>query len=477
MKRAVVRAKIKPAGQGVKPKARRRAATSPTTATKKRAAQRRPAKPKTVAKKKKMIARVGAVKTRRPAVRHKVAARRPRLKIPALLLAGDEPEVAPPSGPGEKFALGPETPAAHFAAEAALLPAAYGTGRLFLTARDPHWLHAHWDLTPTEQFRHNAKSEDRHLILRLHAGAATGKTVSEIHVHPESRYWFTHVERAGEKYVAELGYYQTGHKWKSLATSGVAATPPGTVSSDSTVEFATIPLELHFETMLALLQEGGAAPSPAAPGSAFPLARAIEKARAAGHLLFHKAEAGASPAAWTPEQAAALAEFIATSQPGRVAAGSPEAGGPPGGPAGLAGPGGQGDLDFGNRAGEFGSPDFGGLSFPGESSPSSPFGGGPEAPPGFWFSVNAELVVYGATEPNATVTIGGKPIALQPDGSFRYRFTLPDGAYELPIVAVAADGTDARAAELKFSRATEIRGDVGVSPQDPSLNPPTPGSV
>jgi hypothetical protein len=48
----------------------------------------------------------------------------------------------------------------------------------------------------------------------------------------------------------------------------------------------------------------------------------------------------------------------------------------------------------------------------------------------FWFNVNAELVVYGATEPDATVTIGGRMIKLRPDGSFSYRFALPDGAYE-----------------------------------------------
>ena len=40
------------------------------------------------------------------------------------------------------------------------------------------------------------------------------------------------------------------------------------------------------------------------------------------------------------------------------------------------------------------------------SSVSSPYGG-LEQKKGFWFNVNAELIIYGATEPNATVTIGG----------------------------------------------------------------------
>jgi len=88
---------------------------------------------------------------------------------------------------------------------------------------------------------------------------------------------------------------------------------------------------------------------------------------------------------------------------------------------------------------------------------------------GFWFNVNAELIVYGATEPDATVSIGGRKIKLRPDGSFSYRFALPDGNYEMPVVAISADETDGRAAELKFSRGTEYRGDVGAHPQDPSL--------
>ena len=96
---------------------------------------------------------------------------------------------------------------------------------------------------------------------------------------------------------------------------------------------------------------------------------------------------------------------------------------------------------------------------------------------GFWFNVNAELIVYGATEPTAAVSIGGRIIKLRPDGSFSYRFALPDGQYELPVVAVSADQTDGRAAELRFSRGTEYRGDVGSTPQDPELKAPEPANL
>jgi hypothetical protein len=105
------------------------------------------------------------------------------------------------------------------------------------------------------------------------------------------------------------------------------------------------------------------------------------------------------------------------------------------------------------------------------SSISSPFGGA-ERRKGFWFNVNAELIIYGATEPDASVTIGGRKIKLRPDGTFSFRFILPDGNYNLPAVAVSADGDDARCADLSFSRATEYRGEVGAHPQDPTMRPP-----
>jgi hypothetical protein len=61
---------------------------------------------------------------------------------------------------------------------------------------------------------------------------------------------------------------------------------------------------------------------------------------------------------------------------------------------------------------------------------------------GFWFRLGTELIVYGATEPDAKVTNQGRPIKLRPDGTFTVRFDLPDGEQVIPAVAVSADGID-----------------------------------
>jgi len=65
-------------------------------------------------------------------------------------------------------------------------------------------------------------------------------------------------------------------------------------------------------------------------------------------------------------------------------------------------------------------------------------------PKGFWLTVNTELIVYGQTEADAKLTVGGRPVALRPDGSFSLRFFLPDGKQVIPVVATSSDGEQVR---------------------------------
>jgi hypothetical protein len=58
----------------------------------------------------------------------------------------------------------------------------------------------------------------------------------------------------------------------------------------------------------------------------------------------------------------------------------------------------------------------------------------------FWLQVHTELVLYGATEPDAKVTVQGASVRLNPDGTFSLRYALPDGEQVLDVKAVNADG-------------------------------------
>ena len=73
----------------------------------------------------------------------------------------------------------------------------------------------------------------------------------------------------------------------------------------------------------------------------------------------------------------------------------------------------------------------------------------------FWLVVNCELIVYGATEPDAKITIQGREIELRPDGTFSMRFTLPDGKQVIPVDAVSNDGVDHRKITPIVTRKTE----------------------
>jgi hypothetical protein len=73
----------------------------------------------------------------------------------------------------------------------------------------------------------------------------------------------------------------------------------------------------------------------------------------------------------------------------------------------------------------------------------------------FWFRIDAELIVYGATEPDARVTLQSEPIRLRPDGTFTMRFSLPDSRQIIPAVAASADGIEERTIVLAVERNTK----------------------
>lgn len=73
---------------------------------------------------------------------------------------------------------------------------------------------------------------------------------------------------------------------------------------------------------------------------------------------------------------------------------------------------------------------------------------------GFWFVVDAELIVYGATDPAARVWVQGKEVPLRPDGTFTLRFALPDGLQHIPATAESPDKIEERTITIDVSRKT-----------------------
>ena len=87
-----------------------------------------------------------------------------------------------------------------------------------------------------------------------------------------------------------------------------------------------------------------------------------------------------------------------------------------------------------------------GTGVTGDSAKQSPFE----------FEVDAELIVHGATQPDALVTLRGEPVKVRSDGTFAVRFNLPDRRHVLPMVASSRDGALQRTIILAVDRNTKV---------------------
>lgn len=74
---------------------------------------------------------------------------------------------------------------------------------------------------------------------------------------------------------------------------------------------------------------------------------------------------------------------------------------------------------------------------------------------GFYFWLECELIIYGGTESDAKVTMQGRPVKLRPDGTFSFRYALPDGRFIFDCHAESADGIEERVITPVVSRNTE----------------------
>ena len=79
----------------------------------------------------------------------------------------------------------------------------------------------------------------------------------------------------------------------------------------------------------------------------------------------------------------------------------------------------------------------------------------------FDLEVDAELIVYGVTQPGAYVTMQGEPVKVHADGTFRVRIEMPNRRQVLPIVASTADGAARQMVVMAVERNTKSMGLTG----------------
>ncbi len=382
--------------------------------------------------------------------------------IPPILLEGDHPVKLPGSAPAVSAVATP-TPTAANSQPPGVPPAAVaaivkseskrvwtaavepkfavpfpGAGSLWLVARDPFDLCAHWNLDVAALAAYAA---DHQGTWRLRVWVEMpGAWLANDQLLPlGASHRFVPVLMPATRYVAEVGFEAKDGSWQGLAVSQPVSTPADAVSMDTEVTMATVAPEPVTPEVLRRLQPDAAA----VPTAGFPLLSLPDLAKASQLTALVWRALSQSGVGNSGEVTELVGEHVI--------------------------------LPGGARLG----PTAGGPELAVEALPSSESVPLPPTAPArnFWFNVNAEVILYGSTERDARVTIGGRPVKLRDDGSFSFRFALPDGEFKLPVVAISSAGDDQRAADVTFARSTALRGDVGAHPTDKSLRPPTADAV
>jgi len=311
------------------------------------------------------------------------------------------------------------------------LPDSYGTRKLFLVPRDPRILFAYWDLSHSQYQEAAQHAKDGKIFLEVYV-PGEGR-VQQVHIWDSHKNWYLQVNRPDTAFIAQLGFYRHDGGFEVLARSAEVRTPRDSLSPNTDARFVTIPFHIAFhelhEMIASLAQEGEE------------LAETLARLQKSDEPLPFQARV---PRDLTSKESEELLEYLGDEEIRRRTVGSFEI-------TEILRKRYEAALSSGQWTSSAGA---------WVTSVSSPFGASFGKERGFHMHVNAELIIYGGTEPNAKVRVDGHDISLSPDGTFSYHFVFPDGQFYVPIEATSADGVEKRSAMLSFLRLTDTQGDV-----------------
>lgn len=384
------------------------------------------------------------------------------------------------------------------------LPNAYEGSWITLLPKDPYWAYAYWN-TPEDHKQALRQQGGQRLALRFYD--VTGIDLREQNPHSLQQYecdeiardWSLPVPVSDRDYIVEIGYVTSDGRWLMLARSNAVRTPPLQQSEWHEEQFLTVSwdeaLSQRSLVELSLPEQRFGYPI---PESGFGVAHSTQLSHVAGSLFgfMHQIPpasvssfamaSGAGLISRTESGAGMMSGVGMTSGVGMMSGmgmfsmsgvgmafiGVPTLSGiGMGSGVGMSGMSGIGmfsmsgvgmsgpmlptlsGIGMGSGIGMMGMSGIGMFSMSGVGFASMP----PIRSRQFWLLADAALIIYGATEPGATVTIAGQPVPLNPDGTFRFHLSFQDGQLDFPILAVAEDGVQSRSIHLRFSRETPNR--------------------
>ena len=270
------------------------------------------------------------------------------------------------------------------------------TNLVFLP-RDPEWAYVFWHISDSDREKAQSLGANK-LCLRLYdvTGANDGDfnqgTLREIAVDSYSTEWYLPIPVSDRDYKVELGY-RYGYKWMSLAFSSPSHVPSSQPSEQILDKFVPFNLESPAETITAISNSNESE-----------INGLHERLYQAATTYSKRSRVGSEE---FMENTSNRNYDTTDSGAGIWSSGLTDSG------AGIL-----------NRS--------------------------------FWLVADAELIVYGATDPSAKLTIGGENVPLASDGTFRLQVPFRDGSQKYDIRATDSSGKQERDIMMKFERNTPL---------------------
>ncbi len=266
--------------------------------------------------------------------------------------------------------------------------------------RDPDWAYVFWQISDSD--REKAKSLGANkLCLRLFdASGSDGSnlnqgTLREIAVDSFSTEWYLPIPLADRDYKVELGY-KYGFNWMSLAFSSISHVPGSHPSEQILDKFVPFTLDSTSES-IPDISNSVSSEQNGMHERLYQAATNIPLRRKVGSEEFMENVNSTN-----------LNDNLTDSGVGKWSSGLNESG------SGIAN----------NRS--------------------------------FWLVADAELIVYGATEPSAKLTIGGEEVPLAADGTFRIQVPFRDGTQKYDVKALDVSGQQEKNISMNFDRTTPL---------------------
>ena len=266
--------------------------------------------------------------------------------------------------------------------------------------RDPDWAYVFWQISDKDRQKAQSLGASK-LCLRLYdaSGSDGGNlnqgTLREIAVDSYSTEWYLPIPLADKDYKVELGY-KYGFNWMSLAFSSVSHVPGSHPSEQILDKFVPFNLDSTSETVSGI-SNAQVSDDNGMHERLYQAAINFPLKRKVGSEEFMENVNSVN-----------LNDSLSDSGAGKWASGLNDSG------SGLVK----------NRS--------------------------------FWLVADAELIVYGATDPSAKLTIGGEEVPLAADGTFRIQVPFRDGTQKYDIKAFDASDKQNKSISMKFDRITPL---------------------